>query len=339
MKRLFLFFFLETALLSSLFGQAGGEGVFNFLQLNNSAQTAALGGIQVAMPYSDPELILQNPSLLSPEMTGKVSAGYTRYLAGIGFGYVAFARDLGKFGTAAVGLQFVDYGQFVAADETGAITGSFSASDYAMSLSYSKRIGSLFTAGASLKPVYSHLENYRSFGFALDAGIFRKTKDQLTTMALCFRNMGKQLSTYYDGGQREKIEWSVELGFTHKLKYAPLRVCVTTYDLNHWLSAVPETDPNGIHTIPGKQTSLSAAMRHISAGAEIFPENKITFRLGYNYRRHADLTVQDQTGLSGFTAGLGIRLAAIGFNYALSGYYQSGMVHNFSLTTSLSHSK
>jgi hypothetical protein len=339
MKQLFLSFFFVMALLSSLSGQAGGEGVFNFLRLNNSAETAALGGIQIAMPYPDPELILQNPSLLSPDMTNKVSASYAKYLAGIGFGYVAFARDYGKYGTAALGIQFADYGQFVAADETGTVTGSFSASDYALTMSYAKKIGSLCTAGASIKPIYSHLENYRSFGLAFDAGIFRITSDQLTTMAVCFRNLGTQLSTYYEGGRHEKLEWSLEVGFTHKLKYAPIRLCATAYDLNRWGPVVAETDPNGIHTTNGGQTYLSAAMRHISAGAEIFPENKITFRLGYNYRRHADLTVQDQTGLAGFTTGLGIRLAAIGFNYALSGYYQSGMVHNFSLTTSLSRLK
>jgi hypothetical protein len=339
MKRSLLSIFFMMALYLSLFGQTGGEGVFNFLQLNNSAETAALGGIQVAMPDPDPEFILQNPSMLSPEMNNRLSVSYARYLAGIGFGYVAYARDMGKSGTAAIGIQFVDYGQFVAADETGTITGSFSASDYALTLSYAKKIGNLFTAGGSLKPVYSHLENYQSFGLVFDAGIFRKTSDQLTTMAICFRNVGTQLSTYYDGSQQEKIEWSLQAGFTRKLKYAPLRLCVTAYDLNRWGPVVADTDPNGIYTSTESQTYFSSAMRHLSVGAEIFPESIITFRFGYNYRRHADLTVQDQTGFTGFTTGLGIRLSAISFNYALSGYYQSGMVHNFSLTANLANFK
>lgn len=339
MKRSILSLFLVTALFSSLFGQVSGEGVFNFLQLNNSAETAALGGIQVAMPDPGPELILQNPAVLSLEMNNHLSVSYARYLAGIGFGYAAYARDLGKYGTAAIGIQFVDYGQFVAADETGTITGSFSASDYALNLSYAKKIGNIFTAGASIKPVYSHLENYRSFGLAFDAGIFRITSDRLTTLAICIRNLGTQLSTYYDGSLQEKIEWSLQAGFTHKLKYGPLRVCLTAYDLNRWSPVVADTDPNNIHTTTENQTGFSAVMRHLSVGAEIFPENKITFRFGYNYRRYADLTSQEQTGFTGFTTGMGIRLSAVVFNYALSGYYQAGMVHNFSLTANLSDFK
>jgi len=77
-------------------------------------------------------------------------------------------------------------------------------------------------------------------------------------------------------------------------------------------------------------------MRHLSFGAEIFPENKITLRIGYNYRRHADLPVVSQTGLAGFTTGLGINLSGLSLNYGLAGYFHGGMVHNFSLCANLS---
>jgi hypothetical protein len=335
MKPIFLSFLVMMALCSSLSGQTGGEGVFNFLQLSNSAKSAALGGIQIALPDPDPELLLQNPALLSPEMNNTLSVNYARYLAGIGFGYGTFARNLGKYGTAAIGIQFVDYGQFVAADETGLITGSFSASDYALILTYAKSFGNLFTVGASLKPIYSHLENYQSLGVAADIGIARHFADQRTSIALCVKNVGTQITTYYDGSEREKIAWSLQAGFTRQLEHAPLRLSATAYDLNRWRHAVTFTDPNGISSSTSNQSPFAAVMRHISVGAEIFPENKVTFRIGYNYRRHAELSVTDQIGLAGFTTGLGINLNAFRFNYALSGYYQAGMVHNFSLSAKL----
>ena len=62
MKRILLSFFLMVALLPTLFGQSGGEGVFSFLQLTNSAKTAAMGGLQVALPDVDPDLVLLNPA-------------------------------------------------------------------------------------------------------------------------------------------------------------------------------------------------------------------------------------------------------------------------------------
>ena len=326
-----------VAFLPALYGQTGGEGVYNFLQLSNSAKAAALGGIQVALPDPDPELLLQNPALLSPGMNHLLSVNYARYLAGIGFGYGAYARDLGKYGMAAIGIQFVDYGQFVAADETGVITGSFSASEYALNLTYAKTFGPLFTAGISLKPIYSHLENYKSFGVAADIGLTRHSADQLTTVAICLRQLGAQLSTYYDGGPHENLDWSLQVGCTHQLQHAPLRLSITAYDLNRWNGAVTNTDPNGLVISEPNKSMLPMLMRHLSMGAELFPEQTLTLRVGYNYRRYADLAIADQSGMTGFTAGLGIRLTAIRLNYALSGYAQSGMVHNFSLTVDLSH--
>ena len=339
MNRILLTLSLTVALIPSLYGQMAGEGVFNFLQLTNSAKTAALGGIQVALPDADPELLLQNPALLSPAMNRTLSVNYATYLAGIGFGYGTYARDLGKYGMAAIGIQFVDYGQFVAADETGLITGNFSASDYALTLTWSKSFKDIFTIGASLKPVYSHLENYQSFGIASDLGIVHHTPDKLTTFALCIKNIGTQLTDYYEVGTHEKINWSLQLGYTHKLMLAPLRLSVTAYDLNNWNKGVKITDPNGIYTTSPDQSPFSLVMRHMSLGAEIFPENTVTFRIGYNYRRHNDLYVAGQTGLTGFTTGLGFNLPAVHFNYALSGYYQNGIVQNFSVTADLSRFK
>jgi hypothetical protein len=336
MNRILLSFLLSLSALSTIFGQTGGEGVFNFLQLTNSAKAAALGGIQVALPDPDPELLLQNPALLSPGMNNILSVNYTKYLAGIGFGYGAYARDLGKYGMAAFGIQFVDYGQFVAADETGVITGSFSASDYALNLTYAKQIGSLCRVGVNIRPIYSHLENYWSTGISVDFGVTRQSSDQLTTLALCFKNIGKQLRTYYGGSEHEKIAWSLQAGCTHQLLHAPVRLNITAYDLNRWNSSVSASDPNGIEISSSENSLLPMIMRHLTLGAEIFPENKVTFRLGYNHRRHADLTTGDQTGLVGFSTGLGINVSAFRFNYALSGYAIRGMVHNFSLSANLS---
>jgi len=337
MKQTLLILFFTFVLAGFLKGQTGGDGIFTFLQLTNSAKAAALGGVQVALPDPDPELILQNPALLSSDMNNSLSVNYVRYLADIGFGYGCYARDLGKYGRVAIGIQFVDYGQFVAASETGQITGSFSASDYALTLTYAKQLGNHISAGVTLKPVYSHLESYRSFGFAADLGISHQSEDQLTNLGLCFKNLGAQLTTYYDGGTREKLVGSLQLGFTHQLQHAPFRWSVTAYDLTQWDTAVTETDPNGITTHNEDNAPFPSLMRHLALGAEIFPENKLTLRFGYNYRRHADLSTGDQTGLAGFTTGLGIKTQAFRFNYSLSGYSRSGLVHNFSITASLSH--
>jgi hypothetical protein len=335
MKRSLLLLILSLTLLIRSNGQTGGEGVFGFLQLTNSARSAALGGIQVALPGSDPEMVLQNPALLNESMSNVLTVNYTRYLAGIGYGYGAFVKDFGKTGRFAAGIQFVDYGQFVAADETGLITGDFSASDYALTLSYAKSFGSNFCLGATIKPVYSHLESYSSFGIVTDLGALYQSPDRLTSLALCFKNFGKQTTDYYDGGNKEKTAGSIQAGFIRQLQYAPLRFCVTAYDLNRWNPQVTATDPDGIHSTAPTQSPFDAIMRHLSLGAEIFPDQKISFRIGYNYRRRKELSVTNQSGLTGFSTGLGINLNSVHLNYALSAYQQNGMVHHFSLSANI----
>jgi len=336
MIRTLLTLFFTISMLPALFGQTGGEGVYNFLHLTNSAKAAALGGIQVALPDADPELLLQNPALLSPGMDRTMSVSYARYLAGIGFGYGSYARDFGKFGMAAVGIQYVDYGQFVAADENGSITGSFSASDYALNLTYARSAGNLFTFGGSFKTIYSHLESYHSFGLAADLGIIRHSSDSLTTIALCIKHIGAQITPYYDTGPHENLDWSLQFGCTRQLQYAPLRWSITAYDLNRWDDSVRTTDSGGNTQEPANTSLIPMLFRHLSLGAEIFPEHSITFRIGYNFRRDADLSAENQSGLTGFTTGLGIKLPAIRFNYALSSYSGSVVVHNFSLSSCLS---
>ncbi len=334
MNRLLLSLLLNLILFSPLSGQTAGEGVFSFLQLTNAPQAAALGGIQVALPDADPGLLQLNPALLSAEMNHNLAVNYASYLAGIGFGYVSYARNLGKFGMAAIGMQFADYGQFVAADENGTITGTFGASDYALVLSYAKHLSTHLTVGASLKPIYSQLENYHAFGIASDLGIVYRNTDQLTTIALSIKDLGTQLTTYYDGALHEKMIWSLRMGITHQLQYAPIRFSITAYDLNRWNSNISATDPNGV-AIRETASPIATLMRHLSPGAELFPDQKISLRIGYNYRRKDDLSTPYQTGMTGFTTGLGINLSSIRFNYALSGY-MAGMVHNFSLSTNFS---
>ncbi len=334
MNRIHLAVLLNMILFSSLCGQTAGEGVFSFLQLTNAPQAAALGGIQVALPDADPGLLQLNPALLSAEMNHNIAVNYATYLAGIGFGHVSYARNLGKFGMAAIGIQFADYGQFVAADENGIITGTFGASDYALALTYARQLSSHFSVGASLKPIYSQLENYHAFGVASDLGVVYRNTNRLTTIALSIKDLGTQLTTYYDGAHHEKMIWSLRLGITHQLQHAPLRFSVTAYDLNRWNSKISATDPNGV-AIQETSSPIATLMRHLSPGAELFPDQKISLRIGYNYRRKDDLSTPYRTGMTGFTTGLGINLSYIRFNYALSGY-MAGMVHNFSLATNLS---
>jgi hypothetical protein len=152
---------LLTTFISALFfaqhiqAQVGGSAVYSFLNVPASARIAAMGGTFVTARDNDLNCALQNPAALNPEMDKYLSLSAVSYFDGIAFGDAAFARDLGKKGTFDVWMHYANYGDFKETDETGLVSGSFTAADYALNLGWGYQLNRLFSVGANLKGIYS----------------------------------------------------------------------------------------------------------------------------------------------------------------------------------------
>ena len=134
-----IFIFLFTINGSAQFG---GASTYDFLNLTSSARVNALGGNQVGMiDSSELSLSYYNPASLMPGMHNGISLNYIDYILDVKVGYVSYARHFDKIGTFAAGVQYLNYGNFKEALENGELTGrTFSASDYALNLIYSRNI-------------------------------------------------------------------------------------------------------------------------------------------------------------------------------------------------------
>lgn len=317
--------------------QLGGEGTYRFLDLTNSARMAALGGSQVALADNDLDLTFHNPALLTPEMNQQLAINYVNYLSDINFGYAAFAKNVDGLGTFAAGIHFIDYGKFIEAGEEGEITGSFTAGEYALNLYFARPINDKVTAGVNLKPVYSVLESYKSFGIAADIGITYKTNDNATTFALVARNIGTQISTYYENGEREKLPFDLQLGFSKKLAHAPFRIMATIHHLNKWdLTQETQFEETTNFSANKTESGISKMMRHLIIGAEMLPGPNFTLRVGYNHQRRKELSIENRSGMVGFSGGFGLKISKLTLNYGLASYHLSGASHHFSIATNLS---
>ena len=336
MKILFYTILLIGYPFGLLFGQIGGEGTYRFLDLTNSAKVAALGGTQIAFSDNDLDLTFYNPSLLSDSMRNQISLNYVSYIAGIGVGYATFAPNIKGKNAFAIGIHYVNYGKFEGASETGQLTGSFSAAEYAINLFYSKTITSQLRAGINLKPIFSSFESYNSFGLAADLGITYTAKDGLSASSFVIKNLGSQITTYYTNGEHEKLPWDIQLGYSKKLAHAPVRFYITANHLNKWnLSYLYQSGDESQPNEP-KENITSLVMRHFVLGAEIIPEQHVTLRIGYNYQRQKELSVDSRPGLVGFSAGIGVKLAKFSLNYGVSSYHLAATAHYFSLAVNLS---
>ncbi|MCK5731169.1 MAG: type IX secretion system protein PorQ, partial [Draconibacterium sp.] len=245
--------------------QIGGESTYQFLELTNSARVAALGGTQIALhDTTDLNLPYTNPALLHKAMDNRVLVNYINYLTDINYGYASYARTYDGIGNFALGMHYINYGEFKEATESGELTGiNFNAAEYALNIIYSNSYKRL-KYGANLKPILSSFESYQSVGIAADLGISFMSKTGLTNVALVASNMGTQITTYYDNGDREKIPFNLQAGLSRCLKHAPLIFSITLQNLSNWDLANPESDPNNNETIifEPEESFSKQIMRH-----------------------------------------------------------------------------
>ena len=75
MYRYTIILLLIFASISSM-GQKGGESVYNFLHLTNSARVSALGGDNISINDDDINLVFHNPALLSSGMDQNMNLNY-----------------------------------------------------------------------------------------------------------------------------------------------------------------------------------------------------------------------------------------------------------------------
>ncbi|HLN72224.1 MAG TPA: hypothetical protein VK205_02940, partial [Prolixibacteraceae bacterium] len=255
MRKLIYLIALFVLTVPAAFSQVGGERTYQFLELTNSARMAALGGNQVAINDStDLNVSYNNPSLLMPGMRNMLALNYIGYFAGVNYGYGAYSFKTPLPGNFAVGMHYINYGEFTGADEYGQKTSQFNAAEYALNLIWSNEIKLPFTKkdsmfydastdsikvmrkkrityGVNLKPLFSTLESYQSIGIAADLGMSYFSRNGLTVASLVARNIGTQISTYYEGADRENIPFDLQFGVSQKLLHAPIRFAATMQHL------------------------------------------------------------------------------------------------------------
>lgn len=335
-KIYFIFLFLLSVFTGK--AQIGGEYTYEFLELTNSARMAALGGIQIAISDSeDLNLPYCNPSLLHSDMHNRVLVNYVNYLTDVNYGYTSYAHTYEGIGNFAVGVHYINYGEFQEALETGELTGStFKAAEYALNIMYSNTY-KRFTYGVNLKPIFSSLETYKSFGIAADFGLNFSSKSGNTMVAMTVRNVGSQITTYYDEGSYEEIPLNVLLGVSQRLVHAPVVFSATLQNLNHWdLYTSEEEEEFSTETIYNSDENIvKQCMRHLVLGAEISPSKNFMVRVGYNYQRRQELKYEDKTSVVGFSLGFGVKIKRFRLDYGIAKYHLAGSSNLFSLSINL----
>lgn len=317
------------------YAQNGGDGVFKFLNLPNSAKMAALGGVFPVLNSVDISSSYQNPSLLNKDNNGKIGLNYSNYISDINFGSLQYNFQI-KNNNLSTTLLYINYGDFHEADASGNLTGnSFTGGDYLLNIGYGNNWDNKIFYGVNLKTIHGAYDIYRSFAIAAD--ISATYKDSVSNLAtgIIIRNLGYQLKPFFN--QREELPFEVAVTLSQKLKHAPFKYHVTYRNLQKFdLSYSDFNSLNNQNDLfeedrQEKAKFGSKLLTHFILGTELLLSESLNFQASYNFQRSKELSIPNAGGLPGFSAGFSINLKKLSFSYAHSRLNVAGGNNYFSV--------
>ncbi|MDG1902366.1 MAG: type IX secretion system protein PorQ [Bacteroidales bacterium] len=332
MKRILPLIILVLIISQSSYSQSGGTTGYQFLEQPISARIAALGSNVASIDDNDVNIGFVNPSLINPGMDNSMALNYINFFTGTNYSSLQYGKSFEKVGSFLGTLQYMDYGKIDYADENGNLAGTFGAYDMAFTIGWGRQLDSSFSIGAAAKVIYSSYESYNSFGMAVDVAGTYRTKSGMT-MSLVARNMGLQMSTYYPGGSRDPLPFSLQYALSHRLEHVPIRFSFVYDHIEKWNLTVddPLNPSNGFDPITGEpiyKEGLSKfgdqLLRHITLGAELYIGKNLILRGGYNYQRRQEMKIEDRMAMVGFSWGFGVRIYKFRINYSRVTYSLAG---------------
>ena len=304
---------VAVALLVPAAGMAAGSTtVFNFLRNDVGARAAALAGSFTTM-QGDPDVMFYNPAGLATLHSSIGSIGFFKNLMDINSGYATYSTEIQGIGRFGAGITYTNYGSFDQTDELGATTGTFGASDLALTIGYALPVDENVYLGGAVKGIYSSIGSYSSTGVAADLGVLYTIPATRFALSASIRNLGIQLSRY--GSIREDLPLDCGIGASIVPKGLPLLLNV------------------GVHRLNDDAPDFVTRFRAFTVGGEFQLSKVVIARGGYDNARRKDYKIGSSADLAGFSAGLGILVSGYNFDYALSSLGKAGNLHRISLRT------
>jgi hypothetical protein len=341
-KKITLLLTITLLPLSFLYCQSeSGKDAYAVLNLYNGARTTSIGLSFMPRFSNDVSASLTNPSTLDSSLNNNVSVTYTDIFAGAYQGSIAYAHTFKKFGNFGFGLQHINYGTFTRTEENGDQTGNFSANDVMFTIGWGRQLAKNVYIGASIKPIISKYDSYNAFALAFDLAATYVSNDKHLQASFALRNIGKQLDNF--ASQRDTLPFDIELGISKQFSHAPLILYVVATDLQKWnLREDDELNPRNSTNIDGttnKESNFKAFLdkgfRHLHFAVDITPSKYFYLSLGYSWRQHQEMKVDDAFSLAGLSYGIGLKYKSYALAYARNEYHIYGSPNYITLSCKL----
>ena len=279
-------------LLTYLHGGAAGTTGAQFLKLSIGARAAALGESFVGLS-DDINSIYWNPAGLTNLTNLQVTVSGTISYENVYYGFLGIGRNISDGNAFGLGVTYLGIDKMRGYDVDGNPTSDYTANDIAVALSYAWRLRNI-SFGITAKAIQQKIADATADSFGVDfGGLYNLQK---ITFGLALQNFGPQIGF----NEKFNLPTSVKFGFSYK----PKENLILLSDLNFPFDYTP----------------------NLHVGTEFVYKGILVLRLGFR------TTTIDTLGiLSAFSAGIGIKIERINFDYAILPYGDLGLTHRISI--------
>ncbi len=299
-----------------------GTSAYAFLKIGTGAKSQALAGAFVGLADDETALYYNPAGLTAAAAEGyelyddlldkpinkptnnSFTASYINYLLDFQYGFVGYVRKLDEKTSAGISIAYQNYGTFNRLNSIGDNIGTFGASDIALGLTYSKRIRSGWSIGATGKFIYEKIDTYSSNGLGFDLGVMFLPEEN-TRIGFAVTNLGAQLSGLTPT-HKDPLPTKAAIGLSHRLRGLPMVFSSEVgkpYDSDFYLSL----------------------------GMEIVALQPFCLRIGWSTTGKDYKIGTDSDILSGFAGGFGYGYSDYTLDYSYSSYADLGNVHRVTL--------
>lgn len=306
-----------------------------FLLISPDARSAGMGdaGVAISPGDGDANSIYWNPGKLpfaSKDMG--VALSYSPWLrqlvSDMGILSGSFYKKIKNNQVVGVSINYFDQGLFQATNANGQSLGNFNSKEYAIGVTYSRKLSEKLGLGVNLKYINSSLLsglNTTALGFdaqpastvAADIGLFHTSKSTgswNTNWGVMISNISGRVS--YGGSESNFIPTNLKAGIAAIKTIDAHNKFTITLDANKLMVPTPTKDANGkliqpstaiggiLGSFSDAPDGFSEELKEInlSLGAEYVYNDMFALRTGYFHRS------ADKGGNPYFTAGFGVRL-------------------------------
>jgi long-subunit fatty acid transport protein len=316
--------YAKAQLIPNLGGQRVGISALQFLKIGVGARATALGESFVAIS-NDASALFWNPAGLVNTDGNQVFFSHTSYVADITHNFVGASYRLSSSDVIGVSLISLSTDDMLVTDEfnpRGNGT-TFTFSDLALGLTYSRQMTNQFSFGATVKYVEESLDQLKMRTVLVDLGTYYWTGLGSIRFAVVVSNFGGDVSPSgtVELVDRTKISsfesYSPPTLFKFGVAFEPLQTenqkITTSIQLNH---------PND-------------NVENIRLGAEYVWNDMFAARVGIKRTIGEKFFGKDNSSEEDITLGAGVKVplsfAKINVDYAYANFNRLGGVHRISL--------